>query len=1061
MIINFDTTQLDIPVNDDSYRYRAIKGEHGLTLYYSLPQHIEIPIGAWCEFQGEVYTLERPENFKKNGTRNFEYTLIMESPQAKLRKYKFRDTSSQKLKFSLTAKPNEHLKMLVDNLNQREQGWQAGECVEAVEKVISYSHNFCLDALSQIAEAFETEYEIVGKTIHLHKVEHNKDNPLPLSYGRGNGFRPGLGRSNYNNSKPVEILFVQGGERNIDTSKYGSPELLLPKNQTLEYEGRTYISDENGFSIRRADKELKSHEEDSLDCSHIYPSRVGTISAVEVMDDEKHFYDFIDDGIPANLDFEACLIEGETMTVIFQSGILTGKEFEVNYKHAERRFEIVPQELDGRTMPDNVFKPAVGDTYAVFGMMMPDAYICDNETESGASWDMFREAAKYLYENEEQKFSFTGELDGIWAKKDWLNIGGRIVLGGYIMFSDTQFQQEGIPIRIIGIKDYINDPYKPTIELSNAPVGSSFSNTLRKIDGNEVVADDLHRAALQFTKRRFRDAQETAKMLQGAMLTNFTNSISPLTVQTMQLLAGDESLQFRFVDRIPEDDADTPQRITHEVTYGTDKVLHSIFHDLTSGVLQHMTAGITDIKNVHAPTEYKYWTLPQFDSPPLAEAEKKYYLYAKCSKGDTTGVFVLSETAIGMEAVAEYYHFLVAMVNSEHDGERSVVTLYGFSEILPGRITTDRIVSSDGKTYFDLINNEVGGRLYFKDGLVSGDIGIGNENGINAGMSGAGNTDTDIRMWAGATKEDKESAPFRITHGGSLQATKGTIGNAKIENGDLVLDGDDSNIIITNRKVTDINVNDVLLKSPVYEQYIINLNSQRTANYAAGPVLKGRIGQTIIDILSVSTGGIYKIFPNIVLQEHYKKEAMALISHGRIYMRLVIRDANGTILYSIAEKVIAALTDSGYGGVTAGQSVETTTNYDIISGVISGSFLFNMPSNSKISLIIEGNNGTYTENGVTYKNSITYDVRALEYYNVSGGALYTLKLFALTNFTATLISKNVYICSDGFYIVSDAYNKIQIRNTGSRASIIMSGLPNRDDAESGEFYVDNGTVKIK
>ena len=31
------------------------------------------------------------------------------------------------------------------------------------------------------------------------------------------------------------------------------------------------------------------------------------------------------------------------------------------------------------------------------------------------------------------------------------------------------------------------------------------------------------------------------------MLDNFTNSINPLTVQTMMMLVGDESLQFRFV----------------------------------------------------------------------------------------------------------------------------------------------------------------------------------------------------------------------------------------------------------------------------------------------------------------------------------------------------------------------------------------------------------------------------------------------------------------------------------------------------------------------------------
>jgi hypothetical protein len=797
MIVHFNDandTALELLVDDRSYRYRAIRGEHSLTLYYSLPEHVEVPLGAWCEFQGERYTLESPQNFKKHNTRNFEYTLAMEAAQAKLKKYKLRDTGTRKLKFNLTAKPAMHLQMLVDNLNRRDAGWSTGECVDAVEKVVSYSHASCLEALEQLAEAFETEWEVAGKTIHLRKVEYNKDTPLPLSYGRGNGFKSGVGRSS--GAMPAEALFVQGGERNIDASKYGSAELLLPKGRQVGYDGklfsdqagysaagaRLYVTDDDGFSLQRADKPLSSQVEDSLDCSHIYPSRVGTVSAVTVVNAGNHFYDFTDSSIPANLNYADCLIEGETMTVTFQSGILSGKEFEVKYVHSGRRFEIVPQELDGRTMPDDVFKPAVGDTYAVFGMMMPEAYICDNATKSGASWDMLREAVKYLYENEEQKFTFTGELDGIWAKKDWLNIGGRVKLGGYILFSDNQFQPDGALIRIVGIKDYINNPHSPTVELSNDVVGGSIVSNLRKVESNEVVTEELHRNALQFAKRRFRDAQETSRLLEEAMLANFTKNISPVSVQTMQLLAGDESLQFFFVDYFPSSNSDVQPRIAHEVTCGADKVVRSTFPDRSEnyGVLQHMTVGITDVKQARAPTEYRYWAIPSFASPPLDNPEKSYYLYAKCykSEGRKDGSFVLSEAAIGMEAVDGYYHFLVAIINSECNGERSVAMLYGFTEILPGRITTDRIVSTDGSTYFDLANSEVAGRINFKDGVVSGDIGIGNANGVNAGMSGAGNTDSDIRLWAGATKENRAAAPFRVLHDGSLFASKANVKGA-------------------------------------------------------------------------------------------------------------------------------------------------------------------------------------------------------------------------------------------------------------------------------------------
>ena len=778
-------TILDVAVDDYSYRNRAIMGDNNITLHYSLAEHVEIPVGAWCEFQNMRYTLMRPESFKKKHNRNFEYTVIMEAAEAKARIWKFRNTVDGRLKFPLTAKPHEHLQMFVDNMNRRDSGWTVGDCIEGTEVLISYDHAFCYDALAQMASELKTEFEIEGKTVSLRKVEYNKNSPLALSYGRGNGFKPGVGRANFGDKVPVEILFAQGGSDNIDRSKYGSSELLMPKNQQIAYDGehfededgfnidsaRTYIVDDMGLSIRRADRELTSQAEDSLDCSEIYPKRVGTLSAVVVEDADNHFYDIVDSSIPAALDYEKYRIGGEPMTIRFQSGMLVGKEFDIQkYYHeakgekAARRFEIVPQEIDGQIMPNDTFAPAIGDTYAIFNCTLPDAYICDNSTKTGAEWDMFRAAVRYMFDNEEMQFSFTGELDGLWAKRDWVNIGGRIRLGGYIRFSDEHFQQDGVLVRITGIKDYINNPHSPELTLSNSTVTGSFSTTMRELKSEEVVVEDNHRSALQFTKRRFRDAKETMKMLEDAMLDNFTNSISPLTVQTMMMLVGDESLQFRFVNS-PEDltaAADT-------VSWNNDK------RQLTVGAsfIQHMTIGIKDISSSHADSEYKIWALPSYVSAIIEDGTKKFYLYAKVSETAQTGEFLLSETAIGMEDVSGYYHLLVGVLNSEYDGARSYVSLYGFSEILPGRITTDRIVSSDGKTYFDLLLGEIGGRINFIDGLLSGLVGIGNDNGVNAGMNGIGTSDSDVRIWAGAPEAEKATAPYRVLHDGTIYASKG------------------------------------------------------------------------------------------------------------------------------------------------------------------------------------------------------------------------------------------------------------------------------------------------
>lgn len=715
---NIDQLILDIEVDDSSYRHRVIKGENNIVLKYSLPEHVEIPVGSYCQFQGERYTLERPEAFKKQHNRRFDYTVTFESKQAKASIWKFRNPVDGRLKFSLTATPREHLQMFVDNMNRRDTGWTVGECISGTETLINYDHDFCIDALKRQATTFETEYEIDGKRVSLKKVEYNKNNPLPLAYGCGNGFKSGVGRSNSSDQPPTEILFVQGGSDNIDPSKYGSSELLLPKGQSIKFDGdkfededgfvssnaRTYVVDDLGYSIRRADRPLSSLAEDSLDASAIYPKRVGYVSSVVAESVGNNFYDFVDNEIPANLNYEDCLIEGETMTVIFQSGMLAGKEFEVKYHHnsvkgkAARRFEITPQEIDGVTMPNETFKPQTNDSYVVFHCMLPAAYIRDDETKSGGSWDMFRAAVRHLFDAEEQKYSFMGELDGLWAKKDWENIGGRLRLGSYILFRDENFQQDGVLVRITGIKDYINKPHSPTIELSNQTVGDSVSSELKTLRSEEVTVEDNYRAAVQFTKRRFRDARETMSMLESALLDNFTNSINPIAVQTMSMLVGDESLQFRFVNNTT-----SPSTVSDGIEY------NNATRQLTApaGIIQHLTLGISSLSSEHQVSEYRFWNVQAYSSSYLDDGSKRYYLYIKANRTTQAAEFILSETARKMESESAVYYFLVGVLNSEYDGERSFVTLYGFTEVLPGRITTDRVVSGNGDSYFDMLENRL------------------------------------------------------------------------------------------------------------------------------------------------------------------------------------------------------------------------------------------------------------------------------------------------------------------------------------------------------------------
>ncbi|HBG39900.1 MAG TPA: hypothetical protein DDW85_00635 [Porphyromonadaceae bacterium] len=713
---------LDILVDDSSVRYRSIMSDDSLTLDFSTTGPVSVPRWAYCVYEGARYTLFYTENFKKNNTRDFEYTLTLHGWREWLNFVKFKDVSSKpyRLKFSLTATPREFMSALVACLNLADPmgGWAVGDCIEATEKALSFNHEWCIDVLGRFVSEFNTEYEFESKIVHLRKVEKYKGDPLPLSYGKGNGFKSGVGRSNEGNKQPIGKLFVEGGDRNIDYSTYKSNTLLLPKSATLEYNGKTYRTDADGVYITRDGN--NNIGEDSYDGSSHYPKRVGTVSEVIPVDAPKNFYDIKDSSIPASLDYSKCRIGGEKATIVFQSGVLAGREFDLEqtdialtgYIHSERRFKIVPAELDGYMMPGGAFVPAVGDKYAIFNISMPSAYISDDATKTGASWDMFREAVKYFAEEEQDKFSFTGELDGVWSKSRWLEIGGKIVPGGHVLFSDPQFQPDGVLIRITAVKDYVNSPHKPEITLSNAPVSGSFSADLGKIEAGEVIRESDKKEVIRYSKRQWRDARETMSMLQESLL-NYSGSINPITVRTMQLLVGDEGLQFRFVNS-----KTNPQRINHDVSFNaTTKVLTA-----ASGILQHMTLGITTLKKTHAASEYKYWDMSAYASPAL-EAHKAYYLYAKCSKTGTAGTFLLSETAIAMESVADYYHFLLGILNSEQDDDRSFAPLYGYTEILPGRVTTDKIVSQDGKTYFDLLGGVIGGRIKFQSGGEDKDLG--------------------------------------------------------------------------------------------------------------------------------------------------------------------------------------------------------------------------------------------------------------------------------------------------------------------------------------------------
>ena len=694
-------------VDDSSYRLREIMGANDLELRFSLDRFVAIGEGAYCDYKTERYWMPLSQNYVKEHSEHFNYTLKLEGSICLLKstKFKFFDyvfengfvkpTSSFKIKFPITATPRMISDLIIANLKLKypQYDWKVGDCIESDPVTIDFNHDFCFDVLAKVAKDFNTEWELDKFTLNFGRVEKMQGSAVDLSYGYGNGLLGGIQRLQLDSKRIINRVYVDGGDRNIDRSSYGNDTLLLSKNKRITHKGIEYTTDPSGSYLERMTP--LAGEEDSLDITKFYPKRVGTVTAVEEIDDNQGFYNIIDADIPADLDYSKHIIEKETMTVIFQTGQLAGKEFDVKYFHKDRRFEIVPIPDNGLIYPKGNLIPAVGDKYAVFHMNMPQKYYDIAENEA------LQETVKYLWENEQSQYTYRFTLDGNYAKQKWGEIRGFLNCGFFIKFSDPQFLPDAVDVRIVAVKEYINDDKRPEITIANNISSQTFGSVINEIPTQEQATDRKDRDVVNFAKRGFRQALETMQMLVDSGLEGFDDKIQPIAIQSMMGLFGSVQLQFFFVDSKAQ-----ANRVASGISY--DKENKQLV--CPAGLIQHRSIGLRNenVLTYHAPSEYTYWQTKAYETDRESlQADKSYYIYLKCSKTDfTDGNYLVSEKSIAVDYLTNYYHFLVGTLNSEDsEGNRSIVELFGLTEILPSRVNTDRVVSNDGNNFIDFVSN--------------------------------------------------------------------------------------------------------------------------------------------------------------------------------------------------------------------------------------------------------------------------------------------------------------------------------------------------------------------
>lgn len=448
-----------------------------------------IALGAHITYQGVTYYVTSEPTVRKEHSKLFVVEAELETSIGLARHVILSNPVDKRASFDYTATATEHLQLAIDSLNGKfaadRISWSRGEvnCKDTT-KHIKYDGITVWEALQQIREAYETDIFVDGSTISLGR-EGDKDNALPLAYGKGKGLLSGLERLKHNDDTTPMCLYVTGTKRNMTTGR-----LTLERSQLLKVtdtgmiernptnlDGQIYTTDSTGQCIAdySADNVFDAlYTEAVYTNEEIYPSHVSTIKVVTKVKD--HYE------VNSDLDYSKLRIDGEQMQVVFQTGNLAGRDFDANYYPSTGRIAIVPKEEDDTTLPNDTLCPKVGDQYIVTGIKLPEEYIKEAQRK------LTDEALRHLVKLQRQRYSYKAEIDPVYLHTNHDKIAPQLTVGRYVHLTDPHIAVGDPYIRIVGKRTYLDRPYQPEIELSNeVEPPSLLTSILDQIDNSSLL----------------------------------------------------------------------------------------------------------------------------------------------------------------------------------------------------------------------------------------------------------------------------------------------------------------------------------------------------------------------------------------------------------------------------------------------------------------------------------------------------------------------------------------------------------------------------------------------
>ena len=164
-------------------------------------------------------------------------------------------------------------------------------------------------------------------------------------------------------------------------------------------------------------------------------------------------------------------------------------------------------------------------------------------------------------------------------------------------------------------------------------VNNSQTPLNEEIDFSPYVSKEYLKAVLNkyVTRREWKDIKETTKMLEEANLQGFTESIQPITVQTMQIVVGADPLQYDFYTDFTSDTlnpAYEPIVYRDSVEFDATFIKHYTL-DGPDNVRPEIESGTTPSDCVLE--DYCRWHIAQ-TTIELPDPEQNYYIYVQVPK---------------------------------------------------------------------------------------------------------------------------------------------------------------------------------------------------------------------------------------------------------------------------------------------------------------------------------------------------------------------------------------------------------------------------------------------